>query len=137
MKKRKMSKKKSKLTRGLTIQFIPYTEIEMLSSGERINKLLRIVLGNKIIILQGRLTSEEEVRLIEDTMAMVGHVKKFKGIELAELNPNSDGLSLMGRFKHSLARALGAQESITIIGPASLVREMKKDPKKIEILMKR
>lgn len=120
----------------LTIQFIPYTEIEMLGSGERVKKLLNIVLRNKIIILQGRLTIDEETRLIEDTMAIVGHVKNFKGIELAALNPNSENLGLINRFKHGLVRALGGQESITIIGPASIVREMKKDPKKIEILMK-
>jgi len=129
-----MAKKKLK---GLTIQFIPYTEIENLDSGLRIKKLLNLVLGNRIIILQGKLRVGEETRLIEDTMAMVGHIKNFKGIELAVLNPNSNGLNFLGKVKHGLAKALGAQEAITIIGPASIVREMKRDPKKIEILMKR
>jgi len=128
---------KKKKIKGLTIQFVTYTEIEALKSGERIKKLLNIVLGNKIIILQGKLKSEEEARLIEDTMAMVGHVKNFKGIELAVINPDSENLSLMAKFRHGLARALGAQESITIIGPASIVREIKRDPRKIEILMNR
>ena len=133
-----MAKKKtSKKLKGLTIQFIPYTEIENLTSSERVKKILKIVLGNKIIILQGKLWPEEETRLIEDTMAMVEHVKNFKGIELATINPNSNNLSFFGKFKHGLARALGAQESITIIGPASIVREMKRDPKKIEIMMKK
>jgi len=127
--------KKNKKIRGLTIQFIPYTEIEVLKSGERIKKLLDIVLSGKIIILQGRLKSEEEARLIEDTMAMVGHVKDFKGIELAVINHNSEKLSMMSQLRHNLARALGAQDSITIMGPASIVREIKRDPKKIEILM--
>jgi len=131
-----MSKKKSKKIKGLTIQFIPYIEIERLSSGERVKKILNVILGNKMIILQGKLWPEEETRLIEDTMAMVGHVKNFKGIELATINPNSDALGFFGKFKHGLARALGAQESITIIGPASIVREMKRDPKKIEVMMR-
>lgn len=129
--------KKNKRLKGLTIQFIPYTEVERLDSGARIKKLLNMVLGNRIIILQGRLRSDEEVRLIEDTMAMVGHVKNFRGIELAVLNPNSDDLGFFGKMRHGLAKALGAQESITIIGPASIVREMKRDPRKIEILMKK
>lgn len=129
-----MVKKKLK---GLTLQFVPYTEIEILRSGERIKKLLNIILGNRIVILQGKLRADEETRLIEDTMAMVGHVKNFKGIELAVLNPNSKNLSFFGKMKHSLARTFGAQEAITIIGPASIVREMKRDPRKIEILMKK
>lgn len=128
--------KKNKI-RGLTIQFVPYTEIETLKSGERVRKILNIILGNRIVILQGRLTPGEEARLIEDTMAMVGYVKNFKGIELATLNPNSNNLGLFGKFKHGLAKALGAQEAITIVGPASIVREMKRDPKKVEIMMKK
>jgi len=129
--------KKIRKIKGFTIQFLPYTEIENLKSGERIRKLLNVVLKGIIVILQGRLTIEEEARLIEDTMAMVEHVKNFKGVELAVLNPNSNNLGLVGKMKHGLAKALGAQEAITIIGPASIVREMKRDPKKIEILMNR
>ena len=127
----------SKKLRGLTIQFIPYTELEDIDSRERIKRLLNVVLGNKIIILQGKLKAEEEARLIEDTMVMVDHVKNFKGIELATINPNASSLSLLGKVRHGLAKALGAQEAITIIGPASIVREMKRDPKKVEILMNR
>lgn len=128
---------KNKKLKGLTIQFIPYTEIENLGSRERIKRLLSLILGNRIIILQGKLKSEEEARLIEDTMAMVGYVKNFRGIELATINPNPNSLSFFSKVKHGLAKALGAQESITIIGPASIVREMKRDPRKIEILMKK
>ena len=131
----KAKKGKIKGLKGLTIQFIPYSEIERLGSGERVKKILNIILGNKIVILQGKLMPGEETRLIEDTMAMVGHVKNFKGIELATLNPNSNNLGFLGKFKHGLARALGAQESITIVGPASIVSEMKRNPRKIEILM--
>ena len=132
-----MAKKKLRKFKGLTIQFMPYSEIEGLESGARIRKILGVVLTNKIIILQGKLLAEEETRLIEDTMAMIGHVKNFKGIELATLNSNSNDLDMMGKLKHGLARALGAQESITIIGPATIVREMKRNPRKIEILMNR
>ena len=64
--------------KGFSIQFLPYTEIRGLDSSQRIRKILNIVLGNNILILQGRLTPEEETRLIEDTMAMIGHVKHFR-----------------------------------------------------------
>jgi hypothetical protein len=69
-----------KKTTKLTLQFIPFNEIAGLSSGERIHKLLKIVLSDKIVVLQGKLKAEEEARLIEDTMAMIGHVKGFKGV---------------------------------------------------------
>ncbi|KKK74202.1 hypothetical protein LCGC14_2886130 [marine sediment metagenome] len=81
------SKKKSKI-KGLSIQFMPYSEIRDLSDDDRIKKILKIVLGNNILFLQGRLKSLEETRLIGDTMAMMDHVKGFKGVELAVIANN-------------------------------------------------
>ena len=78
-------KKRGKIgeIKGFSIQFIPYSEIKNLDSNERIKKILAVVLGNNILIIQGRLKTDEEARLIGDTMAMIGHIKNFKGIELA------------------------------------------------------
>ena len=120
----------------LTIHFMPYDEIESLDSSDRIKKLLRIILTDKIILLQGRLNPEEEVRLIEDTMAMIGHIKGFKGVELAVLNPKKNNNAL-DSFKREIAKALvGDRNAITIIGPASMVKEIKRDPSKIELMLK-
>ena len=69
--------------KGFSIQFLPYSEIKDLDSNERIRKILGIVLGNNILILQGKLRTDEEARLIGDTMAMIDHVREFRGIELA------------------------------------------------------
>jgi len=123
---------------GLTLQFLPYSEISGLDSMHRIKKLLDIILKNKIIIIQGRLKPEEETRLIEDTMILVGKIKGFKGIELAVISPNPDERNVLNKLKYSIANALvGQTDSLTIIGPASVIKEMKKDPKKLEIMMSR
>ncbi|HIH66054.1 MAG TPA: DUF2073 domain-containing protein [Nanoarchaeota archaeon] len=69
-------------------------------------------------------------------MALIGSVKGFRGIELAVLSPKESG-SVVGNFKRGLARMLvGENDSITIIGPASVVREMRRDPNKIQLLLK-
>ena len=117
---------------------MPYSEISKLETVERIKKLLRIILDNKVIILQGRLKPEEESRLIEDTMIMIGNIKGFKGVELAVISHDSDtNKNIMDKVKFGLAKALvGQQDAITVIGPASIVKEMKKDPKKLEIMMR-
>ena len=121
----------------LTIHFMPYNEIEKLGSGERVKKLLKIILSDKILILQGRLKPEEEARLIEDTMAMIGHVKGFKGVELAVLAPQKN-LGIFDKMKKEIAKALlGERDAMTIIGPASIVKDIKKDPSKIELMLKR
>lgn len=128
--------RKSKRLRGLTIQFLPYAEIESLDTTERIKKLLQIILKEKVIIIQGRLKPEEETRLIEDTMALVGTIKGFKGIELAVISSNPSERSFINKFKHGIANALiGQTDALTIIGPAAVIKEMKKDPSKLEIMM--
>ena len=129
--------KRSKKVKGLTLQFMPYSDIARLSSVERIKKLLRIILDNKVVILQGKLTPEEETRLIEDTMIMVGNIKGFKGVELAVIAPDKEDMGMMSKMKFGLAKALtGQQNAMTIIGPATIVKEMKKDPKKLEVMMR-
>lgn len=121
----------------LTLSFIPYSEIEGLKSGDRIKKLLGIILSNRIIVLQGRLKPEEEARLIEDTMALVGHVRNFKGVELAVVTGSAIGMPFMTKLKRGIANALvGQRDALTIIGPATIVKEIKRDPKKIDIMMK-
>jgi len=131
-------KKRKNLGRikGFAIQFIPYSEIRLLGSDERIKKILNIVLGNNIIILQGKLKTEEETRLIGDTMAMIDHIKHFKGIELAVISSNGEQ-GFLQRVKGNLANMLsgGDMGAITIIGPATIVKEIKRNPKKIELLL--
>ena len=133
--------KKNKLgkIKGFSIQFLPYSEIRDLDSDRRIKKILGIVLGNNILILQGKLHADEETRLIGDTMAMVGHVKTFKGIELAVISGKGENGGFYSKMKYGLASALtgGDVNAITIIGPATVVKEMKRNPKKIELLLNR
>ena len=117
---------------------MPYAEIRRLDSGDRIKKILKIILGNNILILQGKLKNEEETRLIEDTMAMIDHVKNFKGVELAVISDNGDE-KFFEKVRRKMINTLfnGDLGAITIIGPATIVKEIKRNPKKIELLLNR
>ena len=127
----------SKKIKGLSLQVIPFAELQNLSISERVKKILDLVLNSKIVIAHGRLRAEEEARLIEDTMAMVDHVKGFKGIELAVIEPNMKNESMFSRMRYSLAsRLVGDSSALTVIGPASIVKEIKRDPRKVELLLK-
>lgn len=122
--------------RGLGLQVIPYSEVQSLSISERVKKILNLVLSNKIVILHGRLRAEEEARLIEDTMALVDHVKDFKGIELAVIEPDMKDESIFVKMRHGIAKSLiGQTNAITVIGPAAVIKEIKRDPKKLEMMI--
>lgn len=117
----------------VTIQFVPYTEIESLSGLGRIKKLLSLAKSNKIVLLQGRLKKEEEAELIKTTMEEIN--KSFKGIELAVINPQQTAQEGMQKLKYDIANWLfGESQGLTIIGPSTIVKSIKKDPNKIELL---
>ena len=121
----------------LTLSFIPYSDISKLDSVKRVKKILDIVLQNRIVILQGRLEATEEASLIQSTMALVGRVKNFKGVELAVVKTETKE-AIFDKIKLGIARALiGERDALTVIGPASLVHEIKKNPEKIDVMLRK
>ncbi|MBR9692836.1 DUF2073 domain-containing protein [Candidatus Woesearchaeota archaeon] len=129
-----MAPKKRK-RKMLTLQFIPYRDIESLSGEERIKKLLKIVKDEKIILLEGKLKPEEETLLIKRTMEQISPT--FKGIEISPLNVHSKkDQALYHKYKEILIGfLLGNRQGLTIIGPATIVKEIRADPDKIQLLM--
>jgi len=119
----------------LTLQFIPYSEIENLNSTDRIKKILEVIKENKIVLLEGRLKKEEEADLIQVTMEEINN--RFKGIELSVFEHNKGEEVFVNRIKKNfVSLLLGNREGMTIIGPASVVKEIRKDPNKIELFTK-
>ena len=119
----------------LTLQFVPYNEIKDLSSLGRIRRLLNLAKENKIVLLEGRLSKEEEAELIKTTMEEINAT--FRGIELAVINPNENEQDVFTRFKATLASTLlGNKQGFTIVGPATIIKSIKRDPNKLQLLMK-
>jgi len=120
----------------VTLRILPYTEIEHLSSLSRIRKILNIAKENKIVLMQGRLRKEEEAELIKTTMEEID--RNIKGIELAVIYPKTQkDTGVFSNIKNNIVNTLlGDRQGLTIVGPASIVKQIKKDPKKIELLTK-
>ncbi len=117
----------------LTLQFIPFYEIEQLDSQRRIAKLLKAVKANKIVLMEGRLRSEEEAELIRKTMEEIS--SSFKGIELSVVNTSGADEGFFKSLKSKLVNILlGDRHGFTIIGPAKIIKEIKQDPDKIQLL---
>jgi hypothetical protein len=120
---------------SLTLQFVPYGEIEHLDSTAKVNKLIKIVKEEKIILLEGRIEKNEETLLIKRTMEEIG--PKFKGIELFVMYPKDEENDPLQRLKKGIVdMLLGNRQGLTIIGPATIVKEIRKDPDKIQLLTK-
>ena len=119
----------------VTFQFVPFHDIQTLSPAKRVNKLLKIVKQEKIVLMEGRLKKQEEADLIEITMEEIS--PKFKGIELSVIYPDKKKLDTVQRIKGSFANVLlGDRQGMTIIGPASVVKKIEQNPDKIELFTK-
>ncbi len=117
----------------LTLQFVPYHEIEQLNSEDRITKLLSLVKEEKIVLMQGRLRVTEETKLIESTMNEIN--SNFKGIEVCAINPKQKNETFGELVKKGFIKLLlGNRDGLTVIGPATLIKEIKRDPNKIQLL---
>jgi len=120
----------------ITLQFVPYYEISELNSQKRVRKLLSIVKQNKILLLEGRLKKDEEAELIKKTMELIDD--DFKGIELGVVYPDKKDGDFFLRLKKGLVNMLlGDRHGFTIIGPATIVKEIKQDPDKIQLYTKK
>jgi len=118
----------------LTFHYIPIEKLEKLSSRERIDNILKLTRQDSILIIEGRLKSTEEAELIRETMnSMSLDDNKFNGIEFAVFH-NTPGSGIAHKIKSKLAKWLiGDKLGLTIIGPASIIQELKQHPDHVEM----
>ncbi len=115
----------------ITFKFLPYKEIEGLTTKKRIEKILSLVKENEIVLLEGRLEAEEETKLIQRTMQEVDD--DFTGIEISVLHQHEVESGLFEQVKGKLIDLLlGNSYGFTLIGSAEVIKEVEQDPDKIE-----
>ncbi len=115
----------------LTLQFIPTNELSSLDQDDKLRKLISLIKTDRILIVEGGLSSLEEAELIERTMEQIN--KDFRGIEICTVSQEKRKSEIGDKIKTTLLKMLGYKGGMTIIGPASLVKEIKRDPTKIEL----
>lgn len=116
------------------VQVLSYSLLNNLDSIEKVNKILAIAKKGDVVMIEGRMTANEETFLISQAMANVSG--KFSGVEVAFLD-SQKSLSFLEKIKKSLIQALAKDRmGITVIGPSKIIKEIKMNPNKLEILFK-
>src|SRR3989344_2612464 len=117
----------------LTLQYIPHHEFSSLSAENKLKHIIKAMKDDKILLIEGRLNPMEESELIKRTMQAIS--KNFKGIEIASIEYDFKDAAFFDKVKKDIANFLLRRRSgLTIIGPATIVKEIRKDPSKIELL---
>lgn len=112
----------------LKIRYVSHSRLNSLNTKSRIDLIMSHTKNNDIIIIDGRLKSREEAELIRRTMTDLNqNFEVFHGIEMAALyDVAAKKNSILDVFKKE-------SNGITIIGPASIITEMKQHPDHIEL----
>ena len=111
----------------LRLKVLPYERIEQ--GGLR--EILKDVRGNTIIMIDAKLSVEQETYIIQETMKKISD--KFPGIELSslEMSPDKD-LTIFGNLKNRMVEMLmGKKRGVTIIGPANIIKKIEKNPQSL------
>ncbi|MGV8172280.1 MAG: OapB/ArvB family protein [Candidatus Woesearchaeota archaeon] len=107
----------------LTIHYLPYQQIRTMSSHDRIELILSLLRSDRIIIIDGRLNSKDEAVLIRETMSSIN--EEFHGMEFGVLHDHTRA-DAFSKFKQGIYdRFTGNSSGLTIIGPASIIGEMR------------
>ena len=119
----------------LTLQFIPAVEYDQLSKQARIQRILEDVRDDRIVIIDRALTPEERIELIRLALEEYD-LEGNRGIEIEVWDQHGGGKNVVRRLRERLARLLlpDLRIGFTIIGPATLIKEIKKDPEKVELI---
>jgi hypothetical protein len=111
----------------LEVDFIPFSSIKRKPPGEKVEFLMERVKAGKVIVIEGTLDPEEEAMLIESTMKAVS--EDFPGIELCTLSGDEyRKLGMLDDIKDRILKSLGHRKGIVVIGPAAVIKEVKRSP---------
>jgi len=136
-----------KVIKGLKLDFVSSAILDKKTKQKRINFILNKVKDGSILVTDGVLEPNEEMNLIKETMRRVDD--GFPGIEVCSLKKQVKGfqsfIEKISDQKEKIQNILGAlrgrvvdkttlRTGITLIGPAKVIKEIKKNPDSFSVL---
>ena len=111
----------------LKMKFIPYELVK-----DDFKRVMRALQKDSLVLIDAKLDPQEEADLIRDTMERFSD--HFTGIELSSIE--APELKSFEKIKSAIAQMLtGKKRGFTIIGPASIVRKIKRNPQELLVYM--
>ena len=113
---------------NIELEFITSDVLDSHDGEQKMDFILDKIKENKILVVEGSLSSTEEAKLIEATMRSI--TDKFTGIEVSTLRDKTET-----GIKERIIKLLGGKTGgLTVIGPSKLIKQIKKEPQRISVL---
>lgn len=123
--------------RKLSIDFIPMEILNKSPPDDRVELILQKIKNKKIVVLNSRFDPKDEAALIQRTMEVIN--KTFTGVEIASLSSSElmGDNSWFAKMKEGIINLItGGKSGITVIGPAKIIRQIKREPDQISLFIK-
>jgi len=136
MKNTKRIKKSRKMDK-LALHFVPFDRFINLSGDEKTSLILKQTRDNRIIIIESYLDPKEQAVLITNVMSNID--SKYSGVEMISFTRHDfqKENDFMTRLRNILIDFFsGRKAGLTIVGPASLIKKIERDPEMIMLSMK-
>jgi len=114
----------TKKDNGISFNLVSRRKLDELSSNEKLKFILKEVKKGRILVLEHGLTPTEQTSLIENTMKEIEQ-DTFIGVEMEGYGEDTP------TFLQKLF-GIGKRPRMTMIGPADLVRTVRKDDNMIQ-----
>jgi len=112
---------------NIELEFISSDILEEYKGEEKMQFILDKIKDNKILVMEESLSSTDEAKLIEATMRNIS--EKFSGIEVSTLREKQEN-----GIREMIIKLLGGKTGgLTVIGPSKLIKQIKKEPKRISV----
>jgi hypothetical protein len=110
---------------GISFNLVSRQKLGELSTDEKLKFILKEVKKGKILVLEYGLTPIEQTSLIENTMREIEQ-DTFIGVEMEGYGQDTPSIiqKILGKSK---------KPRMTLIGPADLLKKIKKDNEMIEV----
>ena len=118
---------------GIGVQILSYSTIKNLDTDKKVKKIIKIIQEGKIVMLEGRLEPKEEYEITKSALKKVND--DFSGIEIGFLSSDSSN-NFVEKIKNKILELIAKNRfGITVIGPSKIIKEIKMDPNKLEVLL--
>ena len=125
-------KNRAKKIRGLKIDFISAQAFVGMTLDKKLAHILKKVKEDHIVVLNESLDFMEEAKLVTSTME--GIDENLKGIEFFTLpRKGNSAIEFVAKSFEKVTGKQMARAGLTLVGPASIIKKIKRDPQAFSV----
>lgn len=119
----------------LKIVFLPTSQLDEDKKDTKIfKKIISEVQQGNIVLIEKKVSPLFEGQLIKETMKNV--TDNFEGIEFVRLDLSERNKDFFDLIKAKISSLFLGERALTLIGPSSIIKDIKRDPNAIGMYIK-